>query len=517
MNPRSRNSSLAQPGRSVYGAATAAALLLIPLIALAGGDTVREFLDFGAGVLSLVALSCSVVWGLVASDRLFLNARQRILAQAVHRATAISSVAFLLLHATVKIALDRAPFYAALIPFSLGFTGTAILITFGSIAGLLMISTAVTGAFRSAFAAPAPVAARWRMYHMLAYPSWCFALVHGLYAGRAAKPVFMILYGLCLVGVAAALALRSAPRPFRRRLADQVITALGIEPGPGREELDASRVRVAESMKAGTTGSGRDVDFDGGPGRSGITDSPLPGMGSRGASLLGDTMVPPPRTPSSANLYESAPSADTPDAGPGFAAAYRAVSASPRAQDTFTPEQTQREDLPVDIWLAESVPSYDESAGTGARWPAPSPPPVGEAPPSAYDPMQDTFGGQSYAGQYYAGQMDQGQVYQMSQGQTYQEQTYQGQMDQGQAYQGQTYQGQMEQGQAYQGQTYQGQTYQAPAETSFGTTETNAPYGTYNPNDTYSSGPTTETLPGAYDYDAPSSGDPWNAPSGGFK
>ena len=47
-----------------------------------------------------------------------------------------------------------------------------------------MIFMGITGALRSAFASPAPVAARWRAMHMLAYPAWCAALVHGLYAGR---------------------------------------------------------------------------------------------------------------------------------------------------------------------------------------------------------------------------------------------------------------------------------------------------------------------------------------------
>ncbi|MCF2436515.1 hypothetical protein LV779_28425 [Streptomyces thinghirensis] len=50
-------------------------------------DTFAEFLNFGAGVLSLVLLSCSVIWGLVAQDRIVLDTRQRILAQAVHRTT----------------------------------------------------------------------------------------------------------------------------------------------------------------------------------------------------------------------------------------------------------------------------------------------------------------------------------------------------------------------------------------------------------------------------------------------
>ncbi|WP_320783717.1 cytochrome b/b6 domain-containing protein [Streptomyces sp. CRN 30] len=453
MNPRRSNSSLPQPGRSVYGAATAAALLLIPLTVLLGGDGLREFLNFGAGVLSLVALSCSVIWGLVATDRVFLNARQRIIAQAVHRTTAISSVAFLLLHVTVKLATDRATLLTALVPFSLGVTGSGLLIGFGSLAALLMVTTAVTGALRSAFATPAPVAARWRAFHMLAYPAWCFALVHGLYAGREAKPIFVTLYCLCLVGVAGALVLRSAPRPFKRRVADRVMAVLGTESRPGREELDASRARVAGAATADTL-SGAGTRARGG-------DSPLPGYGARGGSFPGGSAIPPQRT-SSSGLYESAARADAPGSGPGFAAAYRAVSASPRAGDPLPSVPDRPVQPPADMQPTQAVPRLDDSFA-GDRWPAPSPPPVGEAPPSAYDPMQDTFGG----------------------------------------------------GSSYQTAPYRTAPFQGSPETSYATVEQNAPFGTYNTNDTYDSGPATETLPGAFD--APSSGEPWNMPSGGPK
>lgn len=255
MNPRS-NSSLPRTGRSAYGMATAAVLLLIPVIVVVGGDQLQDFLNFGAGVLSLVALTSAVIWGLVATDRVFLNTRQRLIAQAVHRTTAVASVAFLLLHISVKVALDHAPLVAALIPFSLGVTGTGSLIGFGSLAGLLMIFTAVTGALRSQFASPALVAARWRAMHMLAYPAWCFALVHGLYAGREAKPIFTILYGLSLVAVMGALALRSAPRPFKRKVAAQIMAILGSQERPGREDLDASRARIGESALPGYENQG---------------------------------------------------------------------------------------------------------------------------------------------------------------------------------------------------------------------------------------------------------------------
>jgi hypothetical protein len=232
MNPRrSSNNSLPKPGRSAYGVGTAVVLLLIPVVVLLGGSWLQNFLNFGAGVLSLVCLTCSCIWGLVAQDRLILNIRQRIVAQGIHRVTAVASIAFLFVHIGVKIALDHADFIAALIPFGWLLTGTgganpgsATLIGMGSLAAYLMIFVGVTGALRNQFASPAPVAARWRAMHMLAYPALCFAVIHGLFAGRPAKPFFMISYELCLAGIVGALALRAAPRPFKRKVADRLAT-----------------------------------------------------------------------------------------------------------------------------------------------------------------------------------------------------------------------------------------------------------------------------------------------------
>ncbi|MFJ9818224.1 cytochrome b/b6 domain-containing protein [Streptomyces sp. NPDC101151] len=430
MNPRRSNSSLPRPGRSAYGVASAVILLLIPVAVLVGGSQFREFLNFGAGVLSLVSLSCSVIWGLFAQDRIFLNTRQRIVGQAVHRTTAVASIAFLLLHITTKIALDHTQLIAAIIPFSLGITGSAGLIGLGSLAGLLMIFVGITGALRSNFAAPAPVAARWRAMHMLAYPAWCAALVHGLYAGRQAKPIFVILYSLSLLGVMGALALRSAPRPFKRKVADRLVAVLGSSERPGMDDLEASRSRVAESGRPG---------FEG---RREPKASPAESQ-----------------APASAPLYQT-PVAPAPEPASGFAAAYRAVSTPGRPQQPFAPGQTTRMDLPLDLQATEAIPRMDGPSSTSGSWPIPSPPPVGEAPPSAYDPLQDTgynipVYGNSGTGGYGGSDM-------------------------------------------------------------YDTGETNNLYGTYNSGDTYNSGPATEPTPGT-SYDTPGSGEPWNTPSGGYR
>jgi len=279
-------------------------------------DWLVEFLSFGVGVLSLVCLSCSVIWGLVAQDRILLGPRQRILAQAVHRTTAVASVVFLLVHIFIKVLQDHTSWIAAVIPFGLlltddeAVTGRAFLIGLGTLAGMLMVFVAITGVLRNRFASPAPVAARWRAMHMLAYPAWCAALVHGLYAGRAAKPIFLILYGLSLLGVMAALVVRASPPRVKRRIADRITALLGTDQQREREgRLEESRARAAEQ--------------------------PLPGYGGPRASAPRGEGRPRGERP----LYETAERAPAPEPAGGFAAAYRAVSTPgrPRAPGRGTP------------------------------------------------------------------------------------------------------------------------------------------------------------------------------------
>ncbi|PWI18465.1 hypothetical protein DI272_33235 [Streptomyces sp. Act143] len=410
--------------------ASAVFLLAIPLVVVYGGLWLQDFLNFGAGVVALVLLTCSVIWGLVAQDRMILNTRQRIVAQGVHRITAVGSIAFLLLHIGIKLTLEHTTWIAAFIPFGLGISGSGGLIGLGTLAGQLMIFVGVTGALRNQFASPAPVAARWRKMHMMAYPAWCFALVHGLYAGREVKaPIFTYLYELSLLGVMAALALRAAPRPFKRKVADRIQAVLGAEEKPGREELDASRARVAEASSA------------------------LPGYENARAAQ--------PRT---APSYETPAPAPSPEPANGFAAAYRAVTPTPRIpqQPSYGADQTARMDLPLDLQATEAMPRYDSGGSTSGSWPIPSPPPVGEAPRSSYDPLQDTG--------------------------------------------------------------YNIPTYRNADTSGYGTSdvydtgESNTVSGTYYSNDTYNSGPATDPTPGdSYDFGTPGSGEPWNTPSGGYR
>ncbi|WP_310726874.1 hypothetical protein [Streptomyces sp. N2A] len=184
-----------------------AALLLFIAVTLHSGamETLMRFLDFGAGVLALVSLSVTVLWGLAATDRMVLQTGHRLLAQAVHRGTGVAGLGFLGLHIWVKVAEGHTGTLSVAVPFTDG--ARPVLIGLGTLAAYVFVAVAVTGAVRGAFTGIA--ASRWwRALHMSAYLAWGLALVHGLKSGRAAAGWALAGYAVCLAAVAVRLALR---------------------------------------------------------------------------------------------------------------------------------------------------------------------------------------------------------------------------------------------------------------------------------------------------------------------
>ncbi|MFF9014878.1 hypothetical protein ACF09C_18150 [Streptomyces sp. NPDC014870] len=320
--------------------------MTIPLLVLGGSDGFRAALDFTSGVLSLVSLTASVAWGLIATDRLLLSTRHRLLAQGIHRATAVAALGFLLLHGTVKVALGRVEPLGALLPFGLGVTGSSALIGFGSLAGLLMVVTAATGALRSTLAGRSRFAARWRPLHMLAYPAWCFALVHGLYAGRPAATWVLVMYCLALTSVAAAVSLRLLPAPAQRALADRFAGLLASLEG-----------RTGRTVRIGRTGRTRRPEPD--PAAESAENTADP---KNTENPTGPSAAPVPDEPATLSaewLDRPAPGVPT-----GFSAAYRAVSRA--IGDTrpepapYTPEPVPFPPEPVPYTASERTPYRSE-------------------------------------------------------------------------------------------------------------------------------------------------------------
>ncbi|MEU5543963.1 hypothetical protein ACIGT4_29675 [Streptomyces sioyaensis] len=194
-------------GTAVLRPALPAALLLFLAVLMRSGamDGLLNFLDYGAGVLALVSLSVTVLWGLAATDRMVLHSGHRLLAQAVHRGTGIAGLGFLGLHIWVKVTEGHTDATAAAVPFTDG--ARPGLIGLGTLAAYVFIAVAVTGAVRGAFTGI--TASRWwRGLHMSAYVAWGLALVHGLRAGRPPTGYALVGYAICLTAVAVRLALR---------------------------------------------------------------------------------------------------------------------------------------------------------------------------------------------------------------------------------------------------------------------------------------------------------------------
>jgi hypothetical protein len=194
-------------------------LLVVVLVAARTGPGtatvawLRSFLEFYTGVFALLAMTATVVAGVVAAPHA-LPARFRILVQATHRATALMTVGFLVAHILLKIMEAHASVLDVLVPF-LGGQDRARWVGLGTIASDLLIVLMATGVMRGRF-----VGNRrpwlWRTLHGLAYAAWPLAIAHGLLAGRTPKWWVTLSYLICLAFVAAA-ALARLPRVIRDR------------------------------------------------------------------------------------------------------------------------------------------------------------------------------------------------------------------------------------------------------------------------------------------------------------
>ncbi|MGC4791236.1 hypothetical protein ACLQ22_25815 [Micromonospora sp. DT178] len=194
------------------------------------------FTEFFAGVVALVALSLTVMMGLLATDRLVLLIRHRVLLQSAHRATGILGVAGLVFHVLTKIATGRAASTDAVVPFV---GGRGLYVGLGTVAALLMVSVLWTGVVRARFAGVGPKWL-WRTLHSAAYLSWPFAIVHGLNAGRPAKPWVMLSYLACVLLVVLALLVRLSVSLGRRRREQHQAAAMN-QALAGRPAEDAPR------------------------------------------------------------------------------------------------------------------------------------------------------------------------------------------------------------------------------------------------------------------------------------
>ncbi|GIJ25596.1 hypothetical protein Vqi01_07580 [Micromonospora qiuiae] len=206
------------------------------------------FTEFFAGVVALVALSITVMLGLVSTDRLVLMIRHRVLMQSAHRATGILGVAGLGFHVITKIASGRAGVTDAAVPFV---GGRGLYVGLGTIAALLMVGVLWTGIIRARFADIGPKWV-WRALHSMAYVSWPFAIFHGLLAGRAPAGWVTLSYFLCVVLVVVALLVRLSVTLQRRSREQHQAAALNeAMTGKGSDETRSRSLLATLTRRGG--------------------------------------------------------------------------------------------------------------------------------------------------------------------------------------------------------------------------------------------------------------------------
>lgn len=174
---------------------------------------IMGFLDYFAGVFTLLSLTAVVTCGLAATDRLVLTPRLRVAVQSVHRASAVAALGFLGAHIAVKVVERHAAAQTAVVPFT---GGTALAVSLGTIAADLLVLITATGILRGRFAGSRRPWL-WRVLHSTAYACWPVSLAHGLTAGRKAHPWVLWGYGVCAALVALALLIRALSYVGRHR------------------------------------------------------------------------------------------------------------------------------------------------------------------------------------------------------------------------------------------------------------------------------------------------------------
>jgi hypothetical protein len=203
-------------------------------------SSVQQFLLFYMGVFALIGLTAAVGVGLLATDRIVMRPGTRVVAQAVHRGVSLAALTALAAHIVLEILAHRSHVVDALVPFVA--QRRTLYVGLGTVASDLIVLIVVTGFLRGRFATRWPWA--WRAIHGIAYLAWPLSVVHGLMAGRTAKPYVDWSYGACLAAVALALAIRSVAtvRTSEEKLAHPVSDRLSV---PADGLMPGARVTIA--------------------------------------------------------------------------------------------------------------------------------------------------------------------------------------------------------------------------------------------------------------------------------
>ena len=200
--------------------AFAALVTSIGHIVLAATD---HFMLKYSGVFALMLLTGTACMGVLATDRTILNPGHRVIAQAVHRAVAFGTLAFLVVHIVLEITAPHLEESSTLhvhvldafIPFLSQYR--TFYMAEGTIASDLIILLIITGILRRRFTVNGN-AWKWRAIHYTNYAALILGVLHGLLAGRKAIGTFVYWsYGAVLAMLAIAVLVRILATSLRSK------------------------------------------------------------------------------------------------------------------------------------------------------------------------------------------------------------------------------------------------------------------------------------------------------------
>ena len=188
------------------------------------------YLNRASGLVLLVVLTVTLVLGVLAAGRSTPPWWPRFATAALHANLAGVSVALLAAHVVTALVdgfVDIEP-VDAVVPFLSSYR--PLWLGLGTLASSLLVAAVVTAAGRGLLAPTL-----WRRAHLLVYPAWPLAVLHGLGTGSdtTRRPVLLLTFAAVLAVVLAVVARLSVlERPPAARLALRLL-ALAVPIGLG--------------------------------------------------------------------------------------------------------------------------------------------------------------------------------------------------------------------------------------------------------------------------------------------
>ncbi len=245
---------------------------VLPLIATGGNGRALWYLTRATGLVALVALTATLVMGVVASVGWTTERWPRFVSQAVHRNLSLFCVGLVAVHVVTTVSDGYVPIGLtdAFVPFISPYR--PVWVGLGALGFDLLLVVLVTSALRHRVGFTS-----WRYIHWTAYACWPIAMFHSLGSGSDARlPLALAVDSLCAAALLAAVAWRLGTGRSFRVGPRVVVAALSVAVVIGLIAFaTVGPLRPGWSRRAGTSAALLDkLAQSAGTGSGGVASSP---------------------------------------------------------------------------------------------------------------------------------------------------------------------------------------------------------------------------------------------------